>query len=379
MFDFILTLSTGIAISLNLWQWIEGRLFPLHRRLRKRDEFSPITILKPLKGINEFTTHCLESWLVQNYPSSYQILFLVDSETDPAYTVATNLCKKYPMIDSSVIICPPLNFANRKVSKLITGMALAKYEVLVISDSDVHVPPDLLQNIVPALLSSGAGLISCLYRLGEPINFPMRCEAVAINADFWSSVLQARRLGRVRFALGAVMITHKTAIKKIGGFEAIGNYLADDYWLGRLIADKNYPVFIAPIVVNLMHGKESWKKIWLRQLRWARTIRVSQPIGYLFSILSNLTIWSIIWMAYSPKIKSYLVATLLITLRLLIANYLQYRITQSWTHIRWFYMPLIKDLFQFLLWIGAFIGRKIHWGGKTFILKKDGTIIPASD
>src|SRR5207249_3973973 len=168
--------------------------------------------------------------------------------------------------------------------------------VIIISDSDVHVPPDLLANVVAPLCDEGVGLVSCFYRLAYPATLAMQFEAIAINADFWSQVLQAQNLKPLDFALGAVMATTRRRLESIGGFEALKDFLADDYQLGNLIARKGGRIVLCPVVVECRESPKSWREVWRHQLRWARTIRICQPVPYFFSILGNATLWPLLWL-----------------------------------------------------------------------------------
>jgi len=165
-----------------------------------------------------------------------QILFGVASAEDPICSIARKLMVEFPASDAQLIVCGPLLGANAKVSKLVELERLAKHEVLVISDADVRVPPDCLANIVAPLREPepagpsdtrhptpdtrhlSPGLVTCFYRLANITTLAMHWEGVAINADFWSQVLQAQSLKPIDFALGAVMAMRRGELQEIGGF-----------------------------------------------------------------------------------------------------------------------------------------------------------------
>ena len=189
---------------------------------------------------------------------------------------------------------------------------LAKHDLLVISDADVRVPPDLLANLVRlparAALVRPPGLACCFYRLANPATLAMRWEAIAINADFWSQVLQSRSLKPIDFALGAVMALPRSRLEEIGGFKALADCLADDYQLGNRIARRGHPIVLCPVVVDCWSAPMGWAAVWKHQLRWARTIRVCQAAPYFFSILSNATLWPLVWVAAKPAAPVFGVA-----------------------------------------------------------------------
>jgi len=367
---------TLAALLLAGWQWLEGLLFPLHRRIRRRNYAPPVTVLKPLMGANEHTRVCLESWMVQNYPGPMEIIFLVDREDDPVCQVVRELMAAHPDVDASLAVCPEPLGPNAKVSKLAEGERRARHSLLVVSDADVRAAPDLLINLVARFHHESAGLVACLYRVADPVGLAQQCEAAAVNSDFWTGVLQARRLGGLRFALGAAIAVRKAALEKIGGFASLADLLADDFWLGRRIFEAGYGVSLCPVVVDCRHPQQSWKETWRRQLRWARTIRANMPAGYFAAIVSNLTLWPTLWnlVAPDPLSVSCLAGALLVRIATALDN--QRRLNQSWAHLPWFWMPPLKDLCQALLWIAAFTGNRVEWGGRRFRVDRRGRLIP---
>jgi ceramide glucosyltransferase len=265
---------------------------------------------------------------------------------------------------------------------------LAKHDILVVSDADVRVAADFIANLVVPLSSSRrreeaeSGLVNCFYRLANPSTLAMQWEAVAINADFWSQVLQAQSLKPINFALGAVMATRKKQLAEIGGFTALADCLADDYQLGHRIAKKGYRLAISTVPVECWSEPMDWAAVWKHQLRWARTIRVCQPLPYFFSILSNPTLWPLLWLALKPSAISCGFALICFLLRIASARHLQNRLSQSpitnhqspITLSPW-WMPLLKDLLQTVIWLLAFLGNHIEWRGQRMRLRRDGTLV----
>jgi len=244
-----------LSLCLILWQWVVARSFPLHRRLNSSSSFHPpVTLLKPLKGCDAATEDCLRSWLVQEYASHVQIIFGVASAEDPVCEIVRKLLRESPSVNAELLVCGPLSGTNLKVSKLEQMERLAKHELLLISDADVRVPPDFLKHIVAPLESRQVGLVNCFYRLANPRTLAMQWEAIAVNADFWSQVLQSQSLKPLDFALGAVMITRREHVWEIGGFATLANCLADDYQLGNRIARRGHRITISPVTVECLSG-----------------------------------------------------------------------------------------------------------------------------
>ena len=288
-----------LSFALALWQWVAARRFPLHRRVTDLSFAPAITLLKPLKGCDATTVESLQSWFNQNYAGQIQILFGVADASDPVCKIVRELIEKNPGRDAQLVVCAESPGANGKVSTLIQLERLVKHPLILVSDADVRVPPDFLANIVAPLRDPKTGLVNCFYRLANPATTAMRCEAVAINADFWSQVLQSTNLKPLDFALGAAMLTRRKLLEEIGGFAALANCLADDYQLGHRIAQRGHRIALCPVVVECWDAPMNWRDVWKHQLRWARTIRVCQPVPYFFSILSNATLWPLLWLIAS--------------------------------------------------------------------------------
>jgi ceramide glucosyltransferase len=373
--SFILGTLALLALALTFWQWYEGWRFGLHRRAAAPGFAPPLTVLKPLKGCDGETAACLHSWLAQDYPGPVQILFGVATAADPVCEVVRSLLAEFPRADAQLVLCPAALGPNAKVSKLAQLEPLAKHELLIVSDADVRVPPDLLCNLVAPFQDPAVGLVNPFYRLANPATLPMRWEAVAVNADFWSSVLQARRLAPLDFALGAVMAVRRQRLEALGGFRALVDYLADDFELGRRVARSGARLALCPVVVDCCEPPQNWGAVWRHQLRWARTIRVCRPAPYALSILSNATLWPLLWLAAQPHGPAPYVAALCLGVRLLTAADNQRRLTQSLANMPWLWLAPVKDVLQSALWALAFLGNRVEWRGQRYRVDRSGKLI----
>ena len=202
----------------------------------------------------------------------------------------------------------------------------------------------------------------------------MQWEAIAINADFWSQVLQSQSLKPLDFALGAVMVTRRKHLEEIGGFKALTDCLADDYQLGNRIARKGHRIALCPVVVECWDPPMTWRAVWKHQLRWARTIRVCQPAPYFFSILSNATLWPLLWLLLAPAKGSLTIFAAVLCVRIFTALDLQSRLTRSLGHAPFLWLAPFKDLLQAGIWLCAFAGNHIEWRGQPYRLRRDGTL-----
>jgi ceramide glucosyltransferase len=388
-----------LSFALLIWQWIAARRFPLHQRAGDASFAPGVTLLKSLKGADAATEDCLRSWFAQDYSGQVQILFGVASAEDPVCEIVRKLIGEFPQRDARLVMVPQLLGANAKISKLAELEKLARHEIFVVSDADVRVAPDFLTNAVPPLHVLEVGLVNCFYRLANPSTLAMQWEAIAINADFWSQVLQAQTLKPLDFALGAVMLMRRKCMDEIGGFMSLADCLADDYQLGNRIASHGHRIVLSPVVVECWDPPMGWRAVWKHQLRWARTIRVSQPVPYFFSILSNAGFWALLWCLIGLAITirtshlhfsgtrhvfdiwnlnldgGLLIGGLFIIARMGIAFNLQHRLTQSPSRRRYFWLVPIKDVLQAAIWVSAFAGNGVEWRGRMYRLRRDGTLM----
>ena len=364
-----------LSSALNLWQWLVARRFPLHRRIGVPSFTPGVSVLKPLKGCDAETAACLRSWLEQEFSGPVQILFGVANAQDGVVKVVHELIASHPGVDAQLIICGASLGANAKVSTLIQLQRLVRHEIIVVSDADVLVPADLLVNVVEPLRDPGVGLVNCFYRSADATTLAMRWEAFAINADFWSQVLQSQSLKPIDFALGAVMAIRRSALEKIGGFTALADHLADDYRLGNLIVRDGKSIALSPVVVDCRSAPMTWPQVWAHQLRWARTIRFCQPAPYFFSILSNGTLWPLLWLLASPGMAVSSIAALCLLLRSGTAADNAARLTQTSPAIGRIPLIWIKDILQAVIWALAFCGNTVEWRGQRYRVQAGGKLV----
>ena len=377
-----LAFLTCLSAALTFWRWMVGIRFPLHRRVPAPAMPPPVTLLKPLKGADAQLRSCLESWLQQDYRGPVQILFGVASADDPAGAIVRELLADHPLADAQLVLCRQSLGANAKVSTLTQLQPLARHDLIVVSDADVRVPPDLLNNLEPLFDEPSVGLAHCFYRLANPATLAMHWEAIAVNADFWSEVLQARSLQETDFALGAVMAVRRSSLEQTGGFASLADYLADDYQLGNQVARAGGKIAFSTVVVECWESPMHWKAVWKHQLRWARTIRVCQPLPFFFSLLNNASLWPLVWLGAAAgqggagQVQTAVVLGAAALLwRVLTALDLQWRLTQSTGHFRYGWLVPVKDLLNVAIWALAFTGGRIEWRGDRYQVLRGGKLI----
>ena len=162
---------------------------------------------------------------------------------------------------------------------------------------------------------------------------------------------------------------------EIGGFKVLVDCLADDYQLGNRIVGRGHSIALAPVVVECWERPQGWAAVWKHQVRWARTIRVSQPLPYFFSVLSNPTLWPLVWLLAQPGAWTLGCCLVAQAARIAVVVNLQWKLNRSWAHVPYFWLAPIKDLFQAVIWISAFTGNRVEWRGEKLRLKSDGTLV----
>jgi ceramide glucosyltransferase len=251
----------------------------------------PVSILKPVHGRDPRFYEAIRSHARQDYPE-FEILFAVSDAADPALEDIGRLAAEFPQRSIRATVSPRCA-PNGKVGLLVDLARQARYPVLLVNDSDILVERDYLRRVVGPLADPHVGLVTCLYRASGD-SAAARWEALGIATEFAPSVLVANLLGVTSFALGSTMALYADRLREIGGFEALESYLADDYQLGNRIARAGYRIRFAPTAVETGLGAGGWGETWRHQLRWSRTIRVSQPAGYFGYAVTHATFWSLL-------------------------------------------------------------------------------------
>jgi len=334
----------------------------------------PVTIMIPLHGTDFKAYENYTQFCRQDYPE-YQIVFGVCDYRDSSIPIVQKLIADFTDRDIELVICSDTIGHNYKVSNLQNMLRRVKHEQIVIVDSDIRVGRDYLRRIVPPLSDGRVGLVTCLYRAAEAATYAGRLEAVGLTAEFAPGVLSAWLLEGVRFALGATMATTKTKLEAVGGFQAIADYLADDFMLGNLISKAGYEVHLSDYAVETVQVPVGFLGMIKHQLRWARSTRKSRPIGYLGLILTYGTALSLL------NIVANHASTFSV---LLFALALVVRLTMAWLiGVHWlgdkilkkhFWLVPVKDILSFLIWCLSLVGRKVEWRGRVFELVDDGKI-----
>jgi ceramide glucosyltransferase len=334
---------------------------------RMRDGTLPVSILKPVHGRDPRFYEAIFTHAAQDYPE-FEILFGVSDPFDPALEDIRRLKSEFPERRIEAVVAET-DAPNAKVGVLAELAKLARYPLLLVNDSDIVTPPGYLRAVTAPLEDPEVGLVTCLYR-AEADSWASRWEALGIATEFAPSVLVARLLGQAEFALGSTMVFRAEALRRMGGFETIAHYLADDYQLGRHISEMGSRIEFAPMVVETDLGGESWAQTWRHQLRWARTIRVSRPRGYFGYVVTHATLWALVALAAGQ----WWAAALALGLRMIAGAVVGAGVLGDRRVAKDFWLMPLRDLFGFAVWLAGLFGHTVEWRDRKLRLGPDGRI-----
>lgn len=325
----------------------------------------PISILKPVRGLDEGFAAAIASHAAQDYPE-YEILFGVRDLDDPAVAAIRALIAAHPQRPIRLIHCPG-DAPNGKVAVLQELEKQARHPILLVNDADITVPANYLQRVVAPLEVAETGVVTCLYR-ATASTAAGQWEALGIATDFIPSTLVAPLVGVKEFGLGSTLCFRAVDLKAIGGFAALREYIADDYQLAKRITALGRRSFLSEVVVRTSLSDPGWRAVWRHQLRWARTIRVSRGDGYLGLPVTQAGVWALL----NAAAGNWSMALVLLVARIAMGATAGFVVLRHWPAL--LAAPLIPlwDLWAFLVWMAGFAGRTVHWRNRETVLLPDG-------
>jgi ceramide glucosyltransferase len=337
----------------------------------------PVTVLKPLKGLGVGLYENLATFCAQEYPGRWHIVFGVEDPDDPAVDVVARIRRERPDLDI-VLSVDQAPGVNRKVANLRHMMRHARHDLLVLSDGDIRVRPDYLRAMVAPLADPEGdprlALTTCLYR-GIAGGFASVVESLFINADFIPMVLTAQMVQRFRYAYGASIAVRREALDRIGGFEVLADFLADDYLLGNRIAKAGYRLLLLPHVVDTVLDSKTFGDVWRHQFRWGATYRVCQPSAWPFTVLTHATLWGVLAVLTVGGTLGWGALLLVLGTRLGSLAAILTLLGDRATRARLWLVPA-KDLVTSAVWLAALVSRRVTWSGQVLQVLPDGRMRP---
>jgi ceramide glucosyltransferase len=360
----------AIVAALRFFRRRDGAALP-------SDFTPPISILKPVYGLDRETYENYASLCTQDYPD-YEILFCVSDDQDPAIPVIAKLASDFPQRRINLLIgSDPLGVSD-KVNKLCRMAREAQHEVLAVSDSDVRVEPEYLRAIAAPFRDPAVGAVTCLYRGLTDGSLAANLEAIGNSTDFTAGVLVAWLFAPVNFTLGATMATTKKCLAEIGSFESLVDHFSDDYELGNRIAARGHRVELSTFPVSIVYPQQTLADAFRHQLRWNVSIRFSRPAGHLGLIFTQALPLALLAAIFAPS-AAWAIS--------LLVGYLLLRGISAWVvgvygmrdggvrrHME--LLPL-RDAFAFVVWIASLFPQRIHWRGREFYVR-DKRLVPTA-
>jgi len=341
----------------------------LERRRSAPDFYPGVSVLKPARGLDPNTSEAFISQVEQDYPR-FELLFGVHEDDDPAAQEVLRLQREFP--DASIsLLKGAAPAANGKVGVLITLAQHARYPIWVVNDSDIRVTPTYLRDVIAPLADPRIGIVTCLYR-AKAHTSAARWESFGIATDFMPSAMVAPFVGVREFGLGATLAFRAADLESAGGFNAIGDYLADDYQLAKRVTGLGKRALLSTYTVETSLGDSTWRGIWHHQVRWARTIRVSKGKVYAGLPIAQAGVWIVIAAAsgaWLPAVALYAsrIVSAFITAQFVLHD--RVAATFSWLAPAW-------DLYSFAVWATSYAGGKVRWRDRHLSIDSQGRIQP---
>ncbi|HKQ88348.1 MAG TPA: bacteriohopanetetrol glucosamine biosynthesis glycosyltransferase HpnI [Candidatus Acidoferrales bacterium] len=347
-----------------------------HASSNGEDFTPPVSILKPIRGLDRETYENFASFCAQDYPE-FEILFCVSDNSDPAVPVIEKIIAAFPQRPIRLLIGSEPIGASDKVNKLCRMAREAHYDLLLVSDSDVRVEQGFLRSIAAPFIDAKVGGVTCLYRGLTDGSFAADIEALGNTADFAPGVLTAWLFNgqKLDFMLGAVMAATKRHLAAIGGFESFADYFCDDYELGNRLAARGFRVELSTAPVSIVYPHQNLAAAFRHQLRWNLSIRFSRPWGHAGLIFSQGLFWTVLGTCLAPGWYAYIYPTAYALFRTDAALSVGARGIGDQLIRRKGWLLVIRDAFAFFVWVASFFPRRIHWRDRQFIVR-DKKLLP---
>jgi ceramide glucosyltransferase len=332
----------------------------------------PISILKPLCGHDDSLEDNLRSCFDQVYPE-YEIIMAVHTDGDPAAPVAEKIIREYTgRVSAQLIVTGESTIPNAKSYSLNRLVREARFDLLLMSDSDVWVQPDLLARVACEFQNPHVGLITCPYLAVAGKSIWSRLEAIGMNTELLGGVLVARMLEGMRFALGCTVAIRRNVLDAMGGFSYLQEFLAEDFVIGQRAAELGHEVVLSSSVIQHRIGSQGMMKNLSHRLRWARSTRRSRPAGYWGQLFTYpLPLALLLWSVWPPAWPAVLL-TLLVRAAAAAAT-ANYILKDPLIRKQWWLLP-VQDVLGFIVWIGGFLGDTIVWRDRKCTVLRDGRL-----
>ena len=348
------------------------------RFAKQNDRQPPVSLLKPVHGAEVRLRENIESFFRQDYPD-YEILFAADEESDAALEVIREVASRYPHIKCSILVTGQPELPNPPAYSFSRLSEVASYDILVTSDSDVEVAPNYLREVVAPMLDPAVGMVTCIYRGKNAGGFWSGMDAIGMSVEMTAGVLTANLLEGIKFGLGPTIVTRKDSIAKIGGYWVTGEYFSNDFVTGNFIHKAGYRVLLSRHVIDHVVPPMTFRRMWERQVRWAKGTRWSRPKGHLGTGLIFAMPYGILGIL-AGAITGHLLFGAILFLAATFNRLLESCVI-GWGVVRdpraqkevWLYP--IRDLLGFAVWCASYLSKSAVWRDRRFQLVRGGRIV----
>ncbi|HVA66234.1 MAG TPA: glycosyltransferase [Elusimicrobiota bacterium] len=380
----VLAYSTGIfSLAFAVFSAIASVFFL--RRLKRSaaakssGDFTPsVAILKPIKGLDRRLYENLASFFRQNYPG-YRIYFTLGNEADPARPVIERVCRDFPDIPSEIIVSKKSPGCNPKINSLAGAEDRLEADMIIMADSDIRVAPDFIRRCVAPFRDPDVGLASCFYRIAAPSNPWERLEALSVNCQFLPQALAAASFG-MTFAMGAAIAVRAEAFRKIGGFKSLSNHLAEDFLLGRLIEGAGYTVAFSSSAIESVPHLARFSDYLRHQERWARTIRLCQPSGYLGTfLLQGVSLLTLKIALLGASLPATALAGAVLLAKAAGTSMLSVAAFDSPPSLKTLFLLPLGEWMGFYAWFQGWKSTPVVWRGNSYEIGTHGRLLPSAD
>ncbi len=371
----------GFALLFHLWALYEVWAFTARRQAPSPNgPWPPVSVLKPLGAWNAEVQANLATFCAQDYPR-YQVV--VGPRADIAPRVRLDaVCTSDARREVTLVTCDERRAVNPKINQVLQMMPAVRHPVIVLADADMRVTPEYLRHVVAPLRDPAVGVVTCYHIAREAPTLPALVEALLVNTEYLPSILVGRRLQGMHFAFGATIALRRDVLEAIGGFEALADFLADDYQIAHRAIAAGYRVVLSDYLVESRLPPMTWREVVLHQLRWARTNRACQPTGWFFSLVTHLTFWCVVWWVLSGfSLTGQRLVALSVLFRVVQTMYYNARVDglqPAWSGA---WLAPVRDALFFFVWLWSHLTDRVVWAGRVYEVFPDGRMreVPAEE
>jgi len=342
------------------------------------EELPPVTLLKPVHGMEPQLRASLESFFRVDYPR-FELVFGARRADDPALGVVRELMRKHPQVAVKMVAAGEPPWPNAKCWSLVKMMAEASHDYLVISDSDVEVAPSYLRELIPPLVDPQVGCVTCVYRGAAVDGLWARLEALGMSVEMTSGVLVADMVEGMKFALGPTMATRRDALEKIGGFGVFADYCADDFLLGNWIDAAGYRVELSRHVIDHIVLHQSLGESLAHQARWMRSTRYSRPKGHLGTGFTFAMPFGVLGLIAGALMGQWALGAAVLAAaflnRVVQSVAVGWGVTRDASALRLAWLYPLRDLMGFGFWVASYASDEIRWRGERYRLLMGGKMV----